>query len=389
MRFLSAPQIYTCSQKGILDNAIIVVDDSNTITEIIEAENSHKIPNDKIEYFEGALTPGFINAHCHLELSYLKDKISTKTGLDAFIKQVELNKSNDSELIENAAYLADAHMHENGIVAVGDICNTAHTIPVKKESKIYYHNFIETYAFDPNKAKHAFDKTSLIQQQFSKHELKASISPHAPYSVSYPLMDLINEDLMHSKNKSILTIHNQESEAENDFFQYKTGPLIERLKHFGVATDHFQATGKNSLPSVISHFNAKHQFILVHNTVSQASDIQWMEDYAENVYWCFCPKANLYIENKLPAFELFDQAKSPLVIGTDSLASNNALNILEEIRTIQLHYGNFELKILIEAACINGAKALNIEEKFGSIEQGKQPGINEISGNLCTIKKII
>jgi aminodeoxyfutalosine deaminase len=389
MRFLSAPQIFTCSQKGILHHAIIIVDDSYTIIEIIESENGHEIPKDKIEHFKGDLTPGFINAHCHLELSYLKDKIDTKIGLDAFIKQVEINKSADIELIENAAYIADAHMYENCIVAVGDICNTAHTISIKKESKIYYHNFIETYSFDPNKAKLAFDKAHLIQQEFSAQQLVASISPHAPYSVSYPLMDLINEDLLHSKDKAILTIHNQESEAENDFFKYKTGPLIERLKHFGISTDHFQATRKNSLPSIMPHFDSKHQFILVHNTVSQASDIQWMKDYAKNVYWCFCPKANLYIENKLPKFELFDQAHCPFVIGTDSLASNNTLNILEEIKTIQSHSENFELKILLEAACINGAKALNIEGKFGSIEVGKQPGINEISENLSSVKKIV
>jgi aminodeoxyfutalosine deaminase len=386
MRFLSAPKIYTCSEKSPLDHAIIAIDHSNTIREIIEAENGDKIPKDKIEYFKGDLAPGFINAHCHLELSYLKDKIDTKTGLDTFIKQIELNKSNDSELIKNAAHLADRDMHENGIVAVGDICNTAHSIQVKKESKIYYHNFIETYAFDPNKAKLAFDKAVGIQQQFSENKLSASISPHAPYSVSYPLMKLINEGL---KNKAILTIHNQESEAENDFFRNMTGPLIDRLKHFGITTDHFQATGKNSLPSVIPHFNAIHSFILVHNTVSQASDIQWMEDYAKNVYWCFCPKANLYIENKLPDFDLFKEGHSNLVIGTDSLASNHTLNILEEIKTIQTHYKKFELNELIKAACINGAKALNIEKQFGSIEIGKQPGINEISENLSTIKRII
>jgi aminodeoxyfutalosine deaminase len=389
MRFLSAPQIYTCSEKGILDNAIIVVDDSKTITEIIEAENSSVVPKDKIEYIKGVLSPGFINAHCHLELAYLKDKIPTKIGLDAFIKQVEINKSQQLELIESAAALADECMFKNGIVAVGDICNTADTIQVKNKSKIYYHNFIETYAFDPNKAAIAFDKVHSIKQRFSAHQLRSSISPHAPYSVSYPLMQLINKDLLTQENKAVLTIHNQESEAENDFFLFKKGPLLERLKHFGIATDHFHATGKNSLSSVISHFDAKHQFILVHNTVSQKPDIEWMQHYSKNVYWCFCPKANLYIENKLPKFELFNQKNTCFVIGTDSLASNNTLNILDEINTIQSNYKGFELKTLIEAACIHGAKALNIEDKFGSIEIGKQPGINAFFEGENSIEKII
>jgi aminodeoxyfutalosine deaminase len=384
MRYLASPRIYTCSNKGLLHNGLLVLDDQNKLEAILENEQIDSVPKDKIECFAGALVPGFVNAHCHLELSYLKNKIPEKKGLDGFIKAIELHKSDVIELIEQAAYDADAAMYRNGIVAVGDICNTAHTVSVKNKSALYYHNFIETYAFNPGKANTVFNQAQIIQQTYLNNNLVASITPHAPYSVSYELFKLID-----TMNANIISMHNQESEAENTLFQSKSGKLLDRLNYFGIPTNHFKATGLNALASVIPYLNPQHVFILVHNTVSTAIDIEWMNNYANHVYWCFCPKANLYIENQLPNYELFKSNHCKITIGTDSLASNNSLDIQDEIKTILRHNKHYDLSDLIEAACINGAKALKIDNKYGSFEIGKQPGVNEWQLEDNGIKKIV
>ncbi len=384
MRYLASPHIYTCSYKGLLKDGLLVIDDKGKLEAILEHKDLHLVPADKIEYFDGALIPGFVNAHCHLELSYLKNKIPEKKGLDDFIKEVELHKSAVIELIEQAAHDADAAMHRNGIVAVGDICNTAHTVSVKNKSALYYHNFIETYAFNPSKANTVFNQAKIIQQTFLANNLVASIAPHAPYSVSYELFNLID-----TMNAEIISMHNQESEAENTLFQSKSGQLLDRLNYFGIPTDHFKATGLNALASVIPYLKPQHAFILVHNTVSTAIDIEWMNNYAKQVYWCFCPKANLYIENRLPNYNLFKDKHCKITIGTDSLASNNSLDIQDEIKTILKHNQYYNLSDLIEAACINGAKALKIDHTYGSFEIGKQPGINEWQLEDKGIKKIV
>ena len=113
--------------------------------------------------------------------------------------------------------------------------------------------------------------------------------------------------------------------------------------------------------------------LLVHNTFTLQKEI------TDN-YYCTCPKANLYIENSLPDYSIFNTDK--LCLGTDSLASNNTLSILEELQTIKEN-SNFELNTLLKIACKNGADVLGFE-KFGTFEKGKTPGVNLIE-DLDTI----
>ncbi len=105
----------------------------------------------------------------------------------------------------------------------------------------------------------------------------------------------------------------------------------------------------------------------MHNTFAKK------EDLTEH-YYCTCPKANLYIENALPDYSIFDTDK--LCVGTDSLASNNSLSILEELLVVQEN-SNFDMSILLKIASKNGAEALGFE-KLGSLEKGKVPGVNLI-----------
>ena len=118
------------------------------------------------------------------------------------------------------------------------------------------------------------------------------------------------------------------------------------------------------------------KMLLVHNTFAEKEDI------TDN-YYCTCPKANLYIENALPDYSIFDTDK--LCVGTDSLASNDALSILEELIVIKKN-SNFDMNTLLKIACKNGAEALGFEQ-LGTFEKGKIPGINLIQ-NLDKIRVI-
>jgi len=95
----------------------------------------------------------------------------------------------------------------------------------------------------------------------------------------------------------------------------------------------------------------------------------------DSLYWCTCPKANLYIENKLPNYKQFVDADVKMTIGTDSLASNDTLCILEEMKAIQSYVS---LDVLVRWACKNGAEFLSLES-LGTLEKGKRPGLNHIS----------
>ena len=389
MEFITSPIIYPINTPP-LQNTVIVHDNYGLIIDLV-AEND--LDPLKIQHLEGAICPGFVNTHCHLELSFMKDKIEAGQGLHTFIKEVEsLKKPNDEEVLE-AIKTTDKEMYKNGIVAVGDISNTSNTFAFKANtSKIYYHTFLEIYAFDETRANAAFERGLKLQAELCEFlddriHLQSSITPHAPYSVSIKLLNLFNRHAQ--QNNSILTIHNQETEDENLFFKEKKGSILDRLKSFNIPTDTWQAPGKSSLQATLPHLPATNKLQLVHNTFTNQDDISFANDYNQNLFWCFCVNANLYIENKVPNVNLFTQNNCNITLGTDSYASNWSLSIFDEIKTLQKYFPKIELNTLLTWATLNGANYLGIQNKFGSIQKGKTPGLNLINADFKTVKRLV
>lgn len=124
----------------------------------------------------------------------------------------------------------------------------------------------------------------------------------------------------------------------------------------------------------------KQNILLVHNTYTCYKDVFFTQRQQKNIYWCFCPNANLYIEDKLPTFEFFKHSEFPFTIGTDSLASNHTLSILDEMKVLQQNIPNLPLNELLKWGCINGAKYLDFDNDLGSIAVGKTPGLNLLTG---------
>jgi len=102
-----------------------------------------------------------------------------------------------------------------------------------------------------------------------------------------------------------------------------------------------------------------------------------------------CPNANLYINDQLPAIDLFIKHNCEIVLGTDSLASNHHLSILEEIKTIRERFPNIAADQLLQWATINGAKALQIDKLLGSFEPGKQPGVILCEDQLSKLRRLL
>lgn len=348
----------------------------NAHGEITAIESGHLSDNEDedVEVFEGIICPGFINTHCHLELSHLRNKIPANKGLVQFIKDVQQLRQADESAVLAAAEEADQEMYENGIVAVGDISNTAITAAIKAKSKIYYHTFVETFGFTPENATSVFD-----QAVENAEKLKpSSITPHAPYSVSKDLFKLLKKH--GDANPGPISIHNQETEDENKLFRYKTGEFVDLYKSFGINIDFFKPQARNSLQSVIPLLSSKPQILLVHNTFTNLKDIYFVKRFDRKISWCFCPNANLYIENKLPKIDLFLDQNFNFTLGTDSLASNQKLSILDEMLILQQNFPQLSLGQLLTWSTINGAKFLEISQEKGSIEVGKSPGLNLITG---------
>lgn len=371
MRYIQADWIYTLTGKPV-KNGIVAVDANGRIEGVFSSETI--LENGKIEKFSGFICPGFVNTHCHLELSHMKGKVPEKTTLPNFIISLQSQRKTNKDKIYQAIEEADAEMWRNGIVAVGDICNSADTIAQKNKSKIFYHSFIELFGFNPMAAEEIFKRALVLSKKFGV--LSNSIVPHAPYSVSKELFEKIK--LQAKGNKKTLSMHNQETASENELYKSKSGAMTDMLRQFKLDLSAWDNSELNSLPSVIDYFPLDNRLILVHNTFTTENDIDVATSKHKNLFWCLCPNANLYIEDKLPDVLLFRKKNLKITLGTDSLASNYQLSIWEEIKTLQKHFPQIELDELLTWACKNGAEALQLNQ-FGTIEKDKTPGLNLIN----------
>jgi cytosine/adenosine deaminase-related metal-dependent hydrolase len=385
MRYISAKQIFS-GQSFLPSNTVIVLNDKNVVIDLIDKQ---QVNIEQTEHYNGIISPGFINTHCHLELSHLKNKISQKTGIVNFALDIIKNRNNiNSELQLEAINNADQHMYEQGIVAVGDISNTTISLSKKKESAIYYHTFVELIGLSPEKADSIFEYGLDLTRQFTESHLSNSMVAHAPYTVSKELIERITNSC--SQEKKPTSIHNQESVSENNFFISKRGDILNLYADLNIPIDFFNPTSKTSLQSILNVLNTDINTLLVHNTFTNAQDIEIANQIHKHLFWCLCPNANLYIENTLPNIELLLEMNCNLTLGTDSLASNTNLSIIDEINTIKKYYPAIAIETLLQMATYNGAKFLGIENTFGSIKINTACGLNLITENrgLFEVKKL-
>lgn len=368
MRHLSAQYVITNSGTP-LKRAVISAEEDGTIISI-EENNGLLKEKQSVEFYNGIIIPGFVNCHCHLELSHLKGSIHKGTGLGNFIMQVRETRKNVGADEISAARSADDRLLKEGIVLCADVCNTSATFEIKKNSIVQYHNFLEVFGIDPQKAGKRMDEITAVAGQADKLSLKYSIVPHSVYAVSLSLLRLIKE---RSKENSVTTIHFMETDAEALLLEDHSGPLKESYETSGLLPE------KPELPfdhvsAILDEVAVNGNLILVHNTYTKNSIVKNIRKRG-NTYWCLCPGSNMYIENRMPPVDMLISEGCDIVVGTDSLASNDDLSILSELKLIRQYFPAVSLEVLVRWATINGAKALGEDRNYGEIVPGKKPGL--------------
>jgi cytosine/adenosine deaminase-related metal-dependent hydrolase len=368
-RKFKAAQIFTGNSWAPPESVLITSENGQIETIIPTAEAGEDILE-----LDGILCPGFVNAHCHLELSHMKGRIPPSIGMVPFLLQVMSNRMAAAGEIEIAMQAADQEMWQSGIVAVGDIANTTDSLSIKTTSRIHYHTFIECSGFTGSAASLRFDQAKKTRDVFSKIG-PAGIVPHAPYSVSPELFKLITNN----DSDAILSMHNQESVAEEDFFLKGHSAMNDLYKAIGVDIDFFQAPLTTSIQAVFPYLKNSRKLILVHNLTTSDEDLNYIKtEGGPSVYFCLCPSANKYINEKLPPVELLKSHTNTILLGTDSLASNYQLSITEEMKLLAASFPALMMGELLQWATLNGAKALDMEHTLGSFEKGKMPGIVQL-----------
>ena len=377
-------------EKMLPEETVLITDASGNIEALVPENEA----GGDVQTFEGIILPGLINCHCHLELSHLKNVIPPHTGLINFLCSVVTKRDFPREEILEKMAAAENEMYENGIVAVGDIGNTADTLSTKKKSKIWWQNFTEVLSFTDAAADKNFLHYKTIAEEMKKSlaacslQHRTSLVPHAPYSISPKTFAYINAA---TKGK-VISMHNQEHPAEDELYKTGGGEYLRFFKIFGIEKSPFPVTGKSSIRSVLPHFNNGQTIFLVHNTFMPEEDVIWANDFAKKnnleLVYCICINANLYIENKVPPIDMFLRHKCQVVLGTDSYSSNWQLSIAREMQAVQNHFPGISIEKILSFATGNGALALQ-KNDLGFFQKDKKPGVVVVAEDLSASKRLI
>ena len=342
---------------------ILSFDDSGRLLDISVSDAVDREAN--VEFFDGVLIPGMVNAHCHLELSYLRGKIGRGCGFAGFADAISRvrHEASEADRVAAAGYW-QSRMEYDGVVAVGDICNGNSTFGIKSNSRIHYYNFIEGFGLNTKD----FRFLDRVKSEAKAAGLTVSITPHSTYS----LQDASFRELAAAGER--LSIHFMESRAEAELFHGR-GTLYERNVRLGVDVDFVKygsPTGR-----ILASVPQDKELMLVHNTFVTEQEISAIQErFGERVTWVVCPRSNDYIEGAFPPIDLLRRCGVRIAVGTDSLSSNERLSLIDELKC----FPSVPLEERLRWVTTGGARALGLQDRIGSFEVGKMPAVVLLSG---------
>ena len=346
---------YTLIGGELCRNIVVSVDDHRRVVAVDRVTSLDNMAS--VEFYPGILIPGMVNAHCHLELSYLRGAIAEKSGFAGFARAIGAVRNDfTSEERLHAASVADAQMWEQGIEAVIDIANDDMVMPVKERSRIEYLTLFEVFGLTTQHVDNHKNMASKWTQ--------SSITPHSTYSLQdATFRNAVNE------NNSIVSIHLLESKAEIELYQ-RQGSLWEWYERMGWECDFLSyASPAKRIVESIAHDK---RVVLVHGCEATSDDVKSIDKhFTAPATWALCPESNRYISDAKPPVEMLRSMGSHIAIGTDSLASARELSMIENMRLL----GDIPLAEMLTWATKNGAEAMGLSSKIGTIEVGKSPGL--------------
>lgn len=342
----------------LLPSPLVTVDGDGRILSVESAGDIDR--REGVEFYPGLLVPGFVNAHCHLELSHLGGFVPRGCGFAGFARAMGAARRGftDGERSAAADAAAAAMWHE-GVSAVGDISNGASSFAAKAASPLRFRNWIELFGLA---ARDAEALRPLLGYP------DTSLTPHSVYSVQdAPFREICAE------GDAPLSIHFMESAGEAELFAGR-GELAEWYAAQGWTCD-FLGYGMPS-ERIVESVPAGRSVVLVHDCHVTQLDIDIiMTHFTAPVWWCLCPRSNDYISGIRPPVELLRRNGLNICIGTDSMASNDSLSMLEEVRALH----GMPLAEALTAATRGGARALGFDD-LGAVEPGRRPGLAVVSG---------
>ena len=372
---ITAESVYTLDSQPISNGFVEFNDEDGTIMAVGQCDEGEVVS-------PGALVPGFVNAHCHIELSHLHKKFRKGTGMAGFIDQI--NELRDWAGRETKIQLTRQWMDkmwEDGVSAMADISNDDSSFEVKKNHPIYTRTFLEVFGSEPHMCEGVMSEVSQLQSVATGICIDAAPTPHSCYTMS---PQLLSASAAKGLESGFLSYHSQESQEEEDLLISGSGAMYENRKRSGMSTP--PVTGESSLKYFLDRLAAVKQgpydehILLVHNVCLKQSDIDALKKVMKNPFFAICPLSNIFIHNALPPIDLMRENGLDIALGTDSLSSNDDLDMMKELACLHINFPQVPMQELFTWASLNGARFLGKEAVLGSLTPGKRPGIVRVTG---------
>lgn len=374
MKRVAAEYIYTLDGSGPIADGFVEYDETDGTVIAVGACGN---PSGEPEFHKGILVPGFVNAHCHIELSHLRGKFARNTGMAGFIDQINaLRDSSDRAARMSCIREWMDRLWRQGVTAMADISNGDESFQAKASSPLYTRTFLEVFGSEPQDCAKVMDSVRSLQKKALEYGLDAAPTPHSCYTMSPELLTAASADALKS---GYLSYHSQESPEEEQMIISGSGALYDNRKRLGMSTP--PVSGRPSLFYFMDRLAKVHpapfteHILLVHEVCLTDEAADAVQSAMPGAYIALCPLSNIFIHNALPPVGMMRRKGMKLTLGTDSLSSNDTLDMVKEMYCLQSAFPELGLGEILTWACLNGAAFLGKEKEFGSIVPGKKPGL--------------
>jgi cytosine/adenosine deaminase-related metal-dependent hydrolase len=332
---------------------------------------------DAIDLGRAAVLPGLVNAHTHLELSYLRNRVPPARQFLSWVRVLmharrQFPEETDPRIV-SAAREAIAEARASGTALFGDVSNTLVDVPLLNDAGVPAQVFFELLRFNaPDPDQIVRNARARIAALPECPLIRVSLAPHAPYSVSSGLFAAIRRDL-DADAGARSSVHLGESPEEVEFIKHGTGGWRILLEEFGAWTDDWRAPGCSPVRYLESLGFLDNRVLVVHGVQFSGEDLGRLR--ALGIPLVSCPRSNRYVGVGTPPLEAFYAMGVRVALGTDSLASVDDLNMFAELAAARQAAPRVSARRLLESATLEGARALGFEEDFGSVETGKRAAL--------------
>ena len=321
--------------------------------------------------------PALVNAHTHLELAYLRGRIPRAASFTKWVKPLLAVRRTapDPDDVTKAAAAAITEAVSTGTGLFGDVSNALGGVPAlrwaRRPARVF-HELLGFNAAEPDarvaEARARIDAEARISKS---EELRFSVAPHAPYSVSPALFDAIRRDA--TAHGDPTTVHLAESAEEVQLLADGSGPWRELLETLGVWTDAWRPPACSPIAYLQRNGFLDASTLIVHGVQCAGDDFARIRDTGATLVTC--PRSNAYVGAGVPPLTGFYKAGIPVAFGTDSLASVEDLNLFSELAHARQIAPDVPARRLLESATAVGARALGFGDDYGTIEPGKRAAL--------------